>query len=235
MYVQTSGQHNTCAYHNLFFIFVVSNDNKDEVCSTRPRLQIQLRAAKSSLHSVLPRKYYFQSRKRWKLIIKSLWLRRLCLGTIERYGDEFMLSRNTHNKEYEKKKHSSDQNCHSTIETLRDIPLLFSKAQLSPTIWGSSESNTDPWPTGRRGGVAADSSSAFYQSHVYGPSGNTTSFNVADLVAKNVTLYSFSRLSLHRNFWRSSVSAVLVPLKKRKSHGADNEVESETSGRLDEG
>lgn len=52
---------------------------------------------------------------------------------------------------------------------------------------------------------------------MYGPSGNTTSFNVADLVAKNVTLYSFSRLSLHRNFWRNSVSAVLVPLKKKRA------------------
>lgn len=72
------------------------------MCSTRPRLQIQLRAAKSSLHSVLPRKYYFQSRKMWKLIIKSVWLRRLCLGTIERYGDGLIISRNAHNKEYQK-------------------------------------------------------------------------------------------------------------------------------------
>lgn len=79
----------------------------------------------------------------------------------------------------------------------------------------------------------AESSAAFYQSHVCGQSGNTTSFNVADVVAKNVTLYSLSRLALRRNFWRIQCRRFLVPLKR--SNGADNEVESETSGRLDEG
>lgn len=112
---------------------------------------------------------------------------------------------------------------------MRDIPPRSPKCWFLPLYEGTNERITAPWATRRRRGVASGSSSAFHQFHVYSPSTSTTSPTLL------LRMWPFLLLNDFHDTEPSGTSSSGAFVPPDWSHGADNEVEPETSGRLDEG